>query len=128
MSPNLTAEQLLLIGFIASALVIFFRLVIEVMAKMKLQLSDLWMRIIVYVVSGGVAYLWFPPAVPPLPDFFGEFPGIVVNVLDFAARLFTVLSVFFVVAHSIYELLLRKVKNAIGAVLLPRLYKKSTSR
>lgn len=119
---ELTAQQLVLVGLITSALVAFVRLLIELLSKQNLALPDWVMQAIVYAVSGGVAYLWFPPTLPALPTVppGSELPDIVALYNTYISTLLTALSAFFVVAHLFYRWFIKKVReNLIRKLVSP---------
>jgi len=119
---ELTVQQLVLVGLITSALVAFLRFLVELLSKKNLVLPDWVMQAIVYLVSGVVAYLWFPPTLPALPTIppGSELPDIVALYNTFLATLLTALSAFFVVAHLFYNWFIKKVReNLVRKLVRP---------
>jgi len=65
-AAELSPEQIVLIGLIASAIAQILRFLF---AWQGIQLSKLGITILLYVVALGLAILWNPPAFPPISDF-----------------------------------------------------------
>lgn len=121
---DLTVNQLVLVGIITSALVTVVRFVWEFFAKKKIEVPDWVMQLLVYVVSGAVALLWFPPSLPPLPQLpaGAELPEIVDAYNVFLGSLLTTLSGFLVVAHLFYKWFIQKVRENLGKKFMPELF------
>lgn len=124
MNITLSPEQIVTLSLIASVLVIVLRFIYEIAKKKSLVVPDWVMLVLVYVVSLLVGILWFPQALPPLPMIPPEPLAAVGAVLGFIGSVLAMLTVYATVAALIYDILLKKVKDGLGQLLLPRLYGK----
>ncbi len=121
---QLSLSQMAVIGVLASFLVMFFRLLLEMAQKRKFVVADWVMILIVYVVSFAVAVWWFPQALPPLPVYSLTDPvSWVPFTLTYLGQLLTALSAYATAAGVIYYFLFQKVKDSLGPVIAPAAYK-----
>lgn len=118
---DLTVAQLFWVGLITSGLVVVLRFVLGFLAKQQIDPPDWVLQLIVYIVSGAVAYLWFPPAVPSLPQIpsGAEVPEIVNAYNAFVAALISSLSGFFVTAHLLYKAFIKHIRDQLAKKFYP---------
>ena len=118
----LTTMQLAFVSIAASVLVIVLRFVYEIAKQRSFDVPDWVMLGLVYLASLGLAILWFPQSLPALPVFPPEPLGMIGAALMFAGQLLTVLTAYAAAAAFIYDVLLVKVKDALGQLLVRRVY------
>ena len=97
---ELTVEQLVLIGLLASVIVLLIRLV---MAYFGVDIPRLWVTVIAFVVSVVLGYLWTPVGPPPLGD-----------PLALAVWLVETATVVLGMATLVYNVLLQKILDGLG--------------
>lgn len=105
----MTPEQLLLVAFVASALVAGIKFAWMGLFKQP-KPGKIALQIIAFVVSIGLAFLWRVPESLPLPS---------VDLFAFVAALLAQVGAIFLVATGIYTVLLDKLLTG-----LETLYKK----
>ena len=117
----LTVTQVFVAGIVASALIVFFRLLYEIAAKRKFTVPDWVMVVIVYVVAYFLALGFTPAQLPAFPS--GSDPtSTVPMVLTWLGSLLTYLSAVALVATAFYFFILQKVKDGLGPVVAPTAY------
>lgn len=98
----LTEIQLFVIATAASAIVWTLKLT-------KVQLSSGWLTALVYGVSGALAFLFAPVALPSLPTWGGDLSVFVPALLVWLGDLLVPLSAFVGFATLVYNVLLKAV-------------------
>lgn len=119
---ELSPEQVIVLGFVASALTLVLRLLYEAFTKAKVTLPRWAMLTLVYAVAQVLALLWFPQVFPPLPVFTGDPAVDLKTVAEFVLSFSTSLSAVLGFAHFIYVWLIERVKVPIGQFIAPSVY------
>lgn len=117
MSFELTPEQLIIIGLVASALTMIIRFIVELARKAKVDLPVWFQNVVVFIAGGVLAYLWMPTALPPLPVPSGEIGADVLMYLSYAATVLAALTLTMSFAVFIYRALLERMKPAVRRLL-----------
>jgi uncharacterized membrane protein len=121
--PVLTADQIVVVGLVATILLNVLRLAYEFAAKQKFAIPELGMQAIVMIVSGVLAYLWYPLILPIRPVLAGaDTPTIIQLILKYVSDWIILLGAFFAVSHFFYRLLIKRIKDGLGAVIVPKVY------
>ena len=120
---QLSAEQVILIGFVSTLIVQAVKLVT---AKFKLTLDRKWITVILMVVAVFLAYIWARPELPAWPGPVDD-PMIYFGlVVAFIGKIIVALSAIAGSAKILYNLLFQGVfdKLGIGKALITDLSKK----
>ena len=113
---NFNFEQLFIIGLVASALVYVIVLISQ---RTKWTPNREQLTIGLYVVSFALAVVFIPQTLPALP-VYGSDPGAFSTALiTYVGSLLAILSAYIGVATAIYNLLGKRVFDALTAKLLP---------
>jgi cytochrome bd-type quinol oxidase subunit 2 len=103
-------EVLLALSVISSVVVFLLKLVF----KNRGKAVPVWVySILLYVVSLGLAVVFFPVQLPPFPPFSDLASGLAA-LLTFLGELIPVLSAVVGAATTIYQILLKKVLEGLG--------------
>jgi branched-subunit amino acid transport protein len=122
MTFELSPEQMLYLGIIASLLTTVLRLGYEFFAKRKIVLPTWVQNLIVFAVGGGLAVLWLPQTLPPFPPPSGEPATDIPAYLAWLGSTLAVLTGVLSFAVFIYNYLIKTVRDRLNPRLLPALY------
>jgi len=122
LEPVLDPTQVVLVGIVTTVLLNVFRLIYEYARKKKWQVPELAMQGVVLAVSIGLAWLWFPAALPQLPVFTGELPDMVMAGFNYLGLLVAALAGMFGTSHFLYKLIVKGIKNGLGELFMPSVY------
>lgn len=113
MNVTLSAEQIYLLGMVASFLVMIGRLLIEQLSKRKIEISQQAWIGIVYVIAFGIGVLWFPKSLPVFPITSGDANVDAVLISQYIGSLVAALTFHVFVAGILYDRLIKPVKDAL---------------
>jgi hypothetical protein len=123
---NLTAAQILIVGFCVTGFVSLFRLAIELTTKAKIAWRDEYMQAIVYIAGGVLAWVFYPQTLPLWPDFgpdLGQNIQIFMNA--WLVPMYAVLSAWFLTATLLYKFIIQGVYNGLGRAINPTVFRQS---
>lgn len=110
---NLPIEVMLAISVISSVLVFLLRLLFTSKGKVV----PAWVyTVFLYVVSLGVAAVFFPLQLPPFPPY-SDLPSGLVSLLAWLVALIPILSAFVGTATVIYQIILKRVLDGIANII-----------
>lgn len=114
---QLDANQLIVLGLLGPALTFILRMFYEGFKKIKVQLPGWAFLVIVFGVSQALAYLWFPQAFPPFPQWTGDPSFDVALLADFLTGMAVAISALLGFGKLIYDALISRVKLPLRTLL-----------
>lgn len=116
-------QQTILTVVIASAALTAWRFISELYKKQKWEIKDVYLNYMVLAISLLVAFVWYPVILPAFPDLTTADPADKFPLIGkYITQVFALIGQWWIYGKAAYDLLLKQIKNSIGAAVAPKVF------